>query len=54
MVGMGDIEQEGKIGIVCLNCDTHWEDRAAFDRGEAAPDVGSEAPSVGDEDGGGE
>jgi len=55
MLGMGDLEREGVVGIVCLNCKTHWRDKAAFDRREAAPDAGSDAPSevdFGDEGGG--
>lgn len=39
MLGMGDLENEGALGIVCLNCDTHWRDKAAFDRGEPDPDI---------------
>jgi hypothetical protein len=34
MLGMGDLPNEGTVGIVCLSCDTHWRDKAAFDRGE--------------------
>jgi hypothetical protein len=55
MLGMGDLENEGTVGIVCLDCKTRWRDKAAFDRGEAEPDVGSDAPSdvdFGDDDGG--
>ena len=44
MLGMGDLENEGPVGIVCLNCDTHWRDKAAFDRGEQDTDDGSDAP----------
>ncbi len=44
MLGMGDLENEGPVGIVCLNCDTHWRDKSAFDRGEPDPDEGSDAP----------
>ena len=54
MVGMGDLQNEGSVGIVCLNCNTHWRDKDAFDRGEPEPDVGSDAPSdvdFGDDDG---
>jgi len=43
LLGMGDVENEGSIGIVCLNCKTHWRDKAAFDRGEPDPDDDSEA-----------
>lgn len=54
MLGMGDLENEGALGIVCLNCGSRWRDKAAFDRGEAEPDVESEAPPDGDAgDGGG-
>jgi len=54
MLGMGDLQNEGSVGIVCLSCRTHWHDKAAFDRGEADPDVVSDAPSEGDfGDGGG-
>lgn len=45
MLGMGDLENEGAVGIVCLNCNTHWRDKDAFDRGEPDPDVGSDAPA---------
>ncbi len=37
MLGMGDFHDEGPVGIVCLNCGTHWRDKDAFDRGEADP-----------------
>ena len=37
MLGMGDLPNEGAVGIVCLTCDTHWRDKAAFDRGEVDP-----------------
>jgi hypothetical protein len=52
MLGMGDLENQGVLGIVCLNCDTHWRDKDAFDRGE--PDVVSETPDESDfsDDGG--
>ena len=47
MLGMGDLENEGPVGIVCLNCNTRWRDRAAFDRGEPEPDVEpDEAPDA--------
>jgi hypothetical protein len=39
MLGMGDLHQGGAVGIVCLNCETRWRDKAAFDRGEAEPDA---------------
>ncbi len=37
MLGMGDLANQGAVGIVCLTCDTHWRDKAAFDRGEVDP-----------------
>ena len=37
MLGMGDLPNQGAVGIVCLSCGTHWRDKAAFDRGEAEP-----------------
>ena len=55
LLGMGDIENEGAVGIVCLNCGTHWRDKEAFDRGEPEPDDGADEPAesgFGDEDGG--
>ena len=55
MLGMGDLHNEGSVGIVCLSCKTHWRDKAAFDRGEPEPDKGSDAPSevdLSDDDGG--
>ena len=51
IIGMGDLHQEGSVGIVCLSCDTRWRDKAAFDRGEAEPDAGSFADA---DDGGGD
>lgn len=48
LLGMGDVENEGSIGIVCLNCKTRWRDKAAFDRGEPDLDAGSDAPPEGD------
>jgi hypothetical protein len=50
MLGMGDLENEGTVGIVCLDCKTHWRDKAAFDRGEADTDDGSDAPADADFD----
>ncbi|MEX1295339.1 MAG: hypothetical protein AB1Z67_04125 [Candidatus Limnocylindrales bacterium] len=44
LLGMGDLENEGPVGIVCLNCDTHWRDKDAFDRGEPDPAEASDAP----------
>jgi hypothetical protein len=57
MLGMGDLQNEGAVGIVCLNCKTRWRDKAAFDRGEPQPDIAADAPSdmdFGDDDGGGD
>ena len=45
MLGMGDLENEGPVGIVCLNCKTRWRDKDAFDRGEAQPDTGADDPA---------
>jgi hypothetical protein len=45
MVGMGDLHNEGSMGIVCLNCNTRWRDKDAFDRGEPDPDDGPDAPA---------
>ena len=45
MLGMGDLENEGTVGIVCLNCKTRWRDKEAFDRGEPEPEDGSDAPA---------
>lgn len=43
IVGMGDLKAQGSVGIACLNCDTRWRDKAAFDRGEPEPeDSGAE------------
>jgi hypothetical protein len=39
IVGMGDLPNEGAIGIVCLSCNTHWASKDAFDRGEPDPPV---------------
>lgn len=44
MLGMGDLHNHRPLGIVCLNCRTHWQDKAAFDRGEPDPDVVEDAP----------
>jgi hypothetical protein len=41
LVGMGDLKPTGSVGIVCLNCDTRWRDKAAFDRRDATPDDAS-------------
>jgi hypothetical protein len=43
IVGMGDLRQEGSVGIVCLNCGTRWRDKAAFDRGEPEPEAEAKA-----------
>ena len=45
LLGMGDLENEGTVGIVCLNCKTRWRDKDAFDRGEPEADNGSDAPA---------
>ncbi|MGD8487300.1 MAG: hypothetical protein PVG27_05620 [Chloroflexota bacterium] len=60
MLGMGDLPNEGTVGIVCLSCDTHWRDKAAFDRGEPdtedaadaadAVDLGGEDELAGDDE----
>jgi hypothetical protein len=39
MLGMGDLPNQGAVGIVCLSCGAHWRDKAAFDRGEAEPEA---------------
>jgi hypothetical protein len=39
IVGMGDLRAPGSVSIVCLNCGTHWRDKAAFDRGEPDPEL---------------
>ena len=53
MLGMGDLPNQGAVGIVCLNCGTHWRDKEAFDRGESdgvvepgVPDVDPSASNV--------
>jgi hypothetical protein len=38
IVGMGDLKPQGSVGIICLNCDTRWRDKAAFEAGEVLPD----------------
>lgn len=50
MLGMGDIHDPAAIGIVCLNCGTHWRDKDAFDRGEPDPDAPAEADGFADTD----
>lgn len=42
LLGMGDLHSKGAVGIVCLNCDTHWRDKAAFDRNEPERDISFE------------
>ncbi len=42
MLGMGDLHNEGAMAIVCLNCQTLWKDKDAFDRGEPEPEVASD------------
>lgn len=55
LLGMGDLENEGTLGIVCLSCGARWRDKDAFDRGEPEPDDGSDGPAEGDfGDGGGD
>lgn len=55
MLGMGDLPNQGALGIVCLTCQTHWRDKAAFDRGDPDPDTGPDAsPDVDLSDDGGE
>jgi hypothetical protein len=45
MLGMGDLSQQGSLGIVCQSCGTYWRDRGAFDRGEAeAPAAKADHP----------
>ena len=44
MLGMGDLPSGGPLGIECLSCNTHWRDKAAFERNEPEPDVDSDAP----------
>ena len=39
IVGMGDLPTKGAIGIVCLECGTHWRDKDAFDRNDPDPEV---------------
>jgi hypothetical protein len=57
MLGMGDVQQQAVLGIICLTCGTRWRDKAAFDRNDpeaqAALDEGpAEDPwSDGDESG---
>ena len=36
---MGDLPTKGAIGIVCLECGTHWRDKDAFDRNDPDPEV---------------
>ena len=50
LLGMGDLENEGPVGIVCLNCKTRWRDRDAFDRNE--PDASAGPADVDFSDGG--
>ncbi len=39
MLGMGDLKNEGALGIVCLSCDTHWRDKDAFERNDPEPEA---------------
>ena len=50
MLGMGDFANESALGIVCLNCKTHWRDKDAFDRGEPDPGVDADAEGADDAD----
>ena len=50
MLGMGDLHNEGTVGIVCLSCDTHWRDKAAFDRGEPDPEDAQASDEVDPDD----
>lgn len=50
IIGMGDLQAGGPVGIVCLTCDTRWADKAAFDRGEPEPELGSDEPEIDLED----
>ena len=51
LLGMGDLENEGALGIICLNCQTRWRDKAAFDRGEPEPAIEPDAPLEADASG---
>jgi len=46
MLGMGDLPNQGAVGIVCLSCGTHWRDKESFDRGESDGVVEPGAPDV--------
>ena len=48
LLGLGDLENEGALGIICLNCMARWRDKAAFDRGEPEPDIDAEATPAAD------
>lgn len=43
IVGMGDLQPGGSLGIVCLTCNTHWADKGAFERNEPDPPVEEDA-----------
>ncbi len=45
MLGMGDVPNQGAVGIVCLSCGTLWRDKEAFDRGEPEPPVADDEPA---------
>lgn len=49
ILGMGDLPNQGALGIVCLSCGTHWRDKDAFDRGDADPDAGPDAVADADD-----
>ena len=38
LLGMGDLQMAGSLGIICLTCGTHWASREAFERGEPDPE----------------
>ena len=38
MVGMGDVQDAGAPGIVCLSCGVSWRDLGAFGRDERDPE----------------
>lgn len=52
MLGMGDLPNEGPVGIVCLSCGTRWRDRDAFDRGEPEPSQEADESAEGEADDG--
>ena len=48
IVGMGDLPTKGAIGIVCLECGTHWQDKNAFDRNDADRELGPDDDGLSD------